>query len=57
MPKIAGIPVPSGGGDVGDGVGVGFSRRGGHRGRGRGGRGGSGRKEGGRKVDPLRFNG
>ncbi|WVQ82542.1 ATP-dependent RNA helicase DBP9 [Cryptococcus sp. DSM 104549] len=51
MPKIAALPV--GGGDVTDGQGVGFSRRGRGGGRGRGGRGGkSGR---GKKVDPLKF--
>jgi len=56
MPKIAGIPVPSGG-DVGDGVGVGF-KRGGRKGRDRVGRGGGGGRGGGRrKVDPLRFKG
>ena len=56
MPKIVGIPVPSGG-DVNDGVVVGFARRGGQRGRGKGRGMSGGRKRGGRKVDPLRFKG
>jgi ATP-dependent RNA helicase DDX56/DBP9 len=53
MPKIAAIPASSSG-DVGDNAHVGFTKRGGGRGRGRGGRGGATR---GRKVDPLKFKG
>ncbi|KAI9638214.1 putative ATP-dependent RNA helicase [Dioszegia hungarica] len=51
MPKIAAAPL--GTGDVAEGSGVSFHKRGGSRGR--GGRGGRGR--GGKKVDPLRMKG